>query len=73
MNEQILYSFSENNINIITKEKKVLTTDLIYFLSASNGNKTGSPTTNPDITAMMLMFCGDSKSDSRIKRSMGMI
>ena len=46
---------------------------LDLFFSVFNANKTGSPTTNPDTTAMMPMFCEDSKSDAMIKRSMDMI
>ena len=48
--------------------------NLIYFLSAFSANKTGSPTTNPDTTAMVSMFCEDSedsKSTAMIKQSNG--
>ena len=41
--------------------------------SAFDANKTGSPTTNPDTTAVMLMFREDSKSTAKIKHSMDMI
>ena len=48
--------------------------NLIYFLSAFSANKTGSPTTNPDTTAMVSMCCEDSedsKSTAMIKHSNG--
>ena len=41
--------------------------------SAFNANKTGSLTTNPDTTAMMLIFLADSKSAAMIKHWMDMI
>ena len=41
--------------------------------STFNVNKTVSPTTNPDTTAIMLMFCEDSKLAAMIKDSMDMI
>ena len=48
-------------------------TSIYQSWSAFNANKTGSPTTNPDTTAMMPMFREDSKSAAMIKHSMDMI
>ena len=44
---------------------------LDLFFSVFNANTTGSPTTNPDTTAMMPMFCEDSKSTAVIEHSNG--
>ena len=41
--------------------------------SAFNANKTGSLTTNPDTTVMMLIFLADSKSAAMIKHWMDVI
>ena len=70
----VMTSRKTNGLNMLLNAyRKLLKTDLVYFLSAFNDNKTGSPTTNPDTTAMMSMFCEDSQSDAMIKRSMDII
>ena len=63
----------KNGLNMsLNAYRKLLTTDMVYFGLLST-DKTWSPTTNPDTTAMMLMLREDSKSVAMIKHSMDMI